>query len=161
MAGIAAARERGFRVTTNTTFYATTSLKDMESLFAYLRPYGVEGHTVSPAYAFDEAEGGSDFFLSRDEIKQRFAGLRDLARQYPLLASPVYIDFLLGDRDLPCTPWANPTRNVAGWRAPCYLLMDEHFPTYRQYMEQVSWDELGPGRDRRCSNCQRVIPGRF
>jgi hopanoid biosynthesis associated radical SAM protein HpnH len=155
MSGIARARERGFRVTTNTTFYAATTIEELERLFTALRPYGVEGHTISPAYAFEAAGGDQNrFFLTRDEIKERFAGLRDIAKRFPLLASPVYIDFLLGTRDLPCTPWANPTRNVAGWRAPCYLLMDGHYPTFREFMEKVPWDELGPGKDHRCQNCQ-------
>ena len=151
--GIARARQLGFRVTTNTTFYATTSIEDMAALFAHLAPYGLEGHTVSPAYAFRDADSGDAFFLSREDLRQRFAGLRDLARRFTLLASPVYLDFLLGDRDLPCTPWANPTRNVAGWRAPCYVLLDGHFATFAQFMEQVPWDALGPGKDRRCRDC--------
>ncbi|HNR99533.1 MAG TPA: squalene--hopene cyclase [Planctomycetota bacterium] len=153
VAGIAAARARGFRVTTNTTFYATTKPADLRELFEHLLPYGVEGHTVSPAYAFAGAEGGDEFFLSREEIKARFGGLRALARRFPLLCSPVYLDFLLGTRDLPCAPWANPTRNVAGWRAPCYLLLDRHYPTFKDYSEGVDWENLGPGKDRRCRDC--------
>jgi len=153
IAGIAVARARGFRVTTNTTFYATTTLDDLRALFEYLLPYGVEGHTVSPAYAFSDAECGGEFFLSREAIKERFGGLRALARRFPLLCSPVYLDFLLGARDLPCAPWANPTRNVAGWRAPCYLLLDRHYPTFKDYMEGVDWEGLGPGKDRRCRDC--------
>ena len=37
-----------------------------------------------------------------------------------------YLDFLAGRRELPCAAWANPTYNVRGWRAPCYLLGDDH-----------------------------------
>lgn len=151
--GIAKATAQGFRVTTNTTFYATTSTDDLDKLFDMLKGYPIEGHTVSPAYAFSEAKEKDEFFLSREDIREKYTGLQDLAKKYTLLASPVYLDFLLGKRELPCAPWANPTRNTQGWRAPCYLLLDKHFPTFREYMEGVDWDSLGPGNDPRCRDC--------
>ncbi len=151
--GIAEARRLGFRVTTNSTFYATTKIEDLDRLFAHLEKYDVEGHTVSPAYAFKDAAGADEFFLNKQMIKEQFSGLRDLAARYRLLTSPVYLDFLLKDKELPCAPWANPTRTVKGWRAPCYLLLDTHYPTFEEYREKVNWEALGPGNDPRCRDC--------
>ncbi|MGA9460033.1 MAG: DUF3463 domain-containing protein, partial [Desulfobaccales bacterium] len=52
-----------------------------------------------------------------------------------------------------CTPWANPTRNPRGWRAPCYQIVDAHYPTFREMMERTDWDSYGVGRDPRCAQC--------
>jgi hypothetical protein len=69
----------------------------------------------------------------------------------------VYQEFLAGKRELTCTPWAVPTRNVRGWKAPCYLMTDGHYPTYQEMLAKVDWDKYGVFngvvRDPRCENC--------
>jgi MoaA/NifB/PqqE/SkfB family radical SAM enzyme len=69
------------------------------------------------------------------------------------LASPIYQDFLTGDRKLPCAPWGSITRNPYGWKGPCYLLTDGIFPTYDALLENIEWDSYGPGNDPRCEHC--------
>ena len=46
-----------------------------------------------------------------------------------MMSSPIYLEFLSGKRELTCTAWGNPTRNVKGWKGPCYLITDEHHAT--------------------------------
>ena len=46
-----------------------------------------------------------------------------------MMSSPIYLEFLSGKRELTCTAWGNPTRNVKGWKGPCYLITDEHHDT--------------------------------
>ncbi len=51
--------------------------------------------------------------------------------RYPVLGTPIYHEFLVGKRELECSAWAIPTRNIAGWRGPCYFMAGAgHFPTY-------------------------------
>ena len=52
-----------------------------------------------------------------------------------------------------CAAWANPTRNVGGWRGPCYLLGDAHYKTYADLVAATDWSKYGPGNDPRCENC--------
>ncbi|HET6384710.1 MAG TPA: DUF3463 domain-containing protein, partial [Armatimonadota bacterium] len=59
-----------------------------------------------------------------------------------------------GDRELQCTPWGCPTRNVQGWKKPCYLFTDGHYDTFKELMEETDWDRYGVGNgDSRCDNC--------
>ena len=78
-----------------------------------------------------------------------------------LNASPIYLRFLCGERELTCAAWANPTYNVRGWRGPCYLVSDAHYETYRELVEATDWDRLGPGGDLRgsLSGTQRLRAG--
>jgi hypothetical protein len=67
------------------------------------------------------------------------------------------LEFLAGKRDLHCTAWAIPTRNVKGWKAPCYLMTDGHYDRYQEMLEKVDWEKYGVfdgiARDPRCENC--------
>ena len=98
--------------------------------------------------------GPSTLFLTRDETHAKFRQARGLLRPFNLAASPIYLEFLRGERDLKCAAWANPTRNVRGWKGPCYLITDAHYTTYLELIEKTSWDHLGPGNDPRCEHCK-------
>ena len=81
--------------------------------------------------------------------------IRDAPRIVPgrAGATPIYQDFLTGERKLPCAPWGSITRNPYGWKGPCYLLTDGIFPTYDALLEGIEWEEYGPGNDQRCEHC--------
>jgi hypothetical protein len=95
----------------------------------------------------------SDFFLSREEIQEKFRQLTSNGHGYKFYSSPLYLKFLRGERTYDCTPWANPTRNPQGWRSPCYQISDGHFPTFAELMEKTAWDKYGVDRDPRCRQC--------
>ena len=59
-----------------------------------------------------------DFFLTRDLTWQKFGRIGDWTRRFTIFGTPVYHEFLQGKRELTCTAWAIPTRNVRGWKAP-------------------------------------------
>ena len=135
-------------------------------MFAFLSSMEVDGHTISPGYDYDAAKKDmvsrlgkdpEDFFLTRRMTREKFARIEEWGRKYRILGTPVYLEFLAGKRDLTCTAWAIPTRNIAGWKAPCYLMTDGHYPTYREMLEKVDWDAYGVvdgvARDSRCENC--------
>jgi hypothetical protein len=63
---------------------------------------------------------------------------RSPATDYRWLASPIYQEFLTGERKLKCAPWGSITRNPYGWKGPCYLLTDGIFPTYDSCSKESS-----------------------
>ncbi len=149
--GIKKAKEMGFRVCTNTSIYKDTDMDEIETLFAYLDYLKVDGMSVAPAFGYEAVD--NDIFLGRDDIHQRFRHIYHLSKRFKIINTPLYLKFLRGDRDLCCTPWGNPTRNPQGWKSPCYLITDTHYPTFRELMEKTEWERYGNGNDQRCSNC--------
>ncbi len=91
--------------------------------------------------------------MTREDIYEKFKDIDKLAKRFPLVSSPVYMDFLKGDRDLPCTAWGNPTYNVKGWKGPCYLITDAHHETFEDLMTKTPWENYGSGNDPRCDQC--------
>lgn len=156
--GIRAAKAAGFRVCTNTTIYKQTNMHEIAVLLEYLTQLGVEGLMISPAYAYQvigqaNPAKAQRMFMTRQEVHEKFCESQRSLQRFKLTTSPIYMDFLCGRRELPCAAWANPTYNVRGWRGPCYLIADAHYPTYRQLIEATDWDRLGPGGDPRCRDC--------
>ena len=93
--------------------------------------------------------------MTRAEHEAKFRTIRTAVRKhgYRWLASPIYQDFLTGERKLSCAPWGSITRNPYGWKGPCYLLTDGIFPTYEALLEGIEWEAYGPGNDARCEHC--------
>jgi hopanoid biosynthesis associated radical SAM protein HpnH len=156
--GIRAAAAAGFQVTTNTTVYKDTDVHEIAVLWRYLTELGVGGFMVSPAFGYEavhasDPSGASAIFMTRDEVHEKFRQLRPLVERFRLTASPLYLEFLRGERDLTCAAWANPTYNLRGWRGPCYLVADAHYATYAELVAATDWERLGPGRDPRCQHC--------
>src|SRR5579862_6600038 len=128
--GIKAAKKAGFLVCTNTTLYKETDMAEIDALYAYLTELGVDGFMLSPAYGYaavcsTNPDGAAEIFLTREQIKKKFNEAEGLFRKYKMNTSPVYLEFLQGKRELSCAAWASPTRNVKGWKGPCYLITDE------------------------------------
>jgi hopanoid biosynthesis associated radical SAM protein HpnH len=151
---IVQARSRGFRVTTNTTIFKETEVEDVIQMMDYLtNEIGIDGMLVAPGYQYSQID--PNLTMTRDEHEVKFREIRSVARKkgYRWLASPIYQDFLAGDRKLPCAPWGSITRNPYGWKGPCYLLTDGIFPTYDALMDGMDWESYGPGNDPRCEHC--------
>ena len=156
--GIIAAKRAGFLVCTNTTIYKETNLDEIDQLFAYLTKLNVDGFMLSPAYGYTAVQqtnpkGAAEIFLTRDDIRAKFQEAKKLLGKYRMMSSPIYLEFLRGKRELTCTAWGNPTRNVKGWKGPCYLITDEHHETFNDLMENTDWDRYGYGKDPRCEHC--------
>lgn len=151
---IKAARAAGFRVTTNTTIFKETEVDDVLEMMRYLTDeVGIDGMLVAPGYQYSQID--PNLTMTRGEHEEKFRAIRSAARKhgYRWLASPIYQDFLTGERELPCTPWGSITRNPYGWKGPCYLLTDAIFPTYEGLMDGMEWERYGPGNDPRCEHC--------
>jgi MoaA/NifB/PqqE/SkfB family radical SAM enzyme len=166
VAAIRMAKILGYQVATNTTVYKETDVRELEDMFKYLSSLGCDGHTISPGYDYDAAKKDmvkrlgrkpEDFFLTRTMTREKFARIEDWGRLFTIFGTPVYQEFLAGKRELTCTAWAIPTFNVRGWKAPCYLMTDGHYPTYHEMLGKVVWEKYGVvdgvARDPRCENC--------
>lgn len=151
LAAVRAAKRMGFRVSTNTTVFRETDIKDLEKLFTQLKDAGVDGILVAPGFSYEEVI--RDVFLTRREIMEKFRSIRRWSDRFPIISSPLYLQFLCGEHSLRCTPWGNPTRNTQGWKSPCYLITDGHYPSYSELMEKTDWDYYVSGSDERCSQC--------
>ncbi|MCL5096232.1 MAG: DUF3463 domain-containing protein [Candidatus Omnitrophica bacterium] len=166
VAAVKMAKLLGFQVATNTTVYKEADMDEIERMFEFFSSLGVDGHTISPGYDYDAAKADmvrrlgkrpDDFFLTREMTHLKFARIEEWGKRFTIFGTPVYQEFLAGKRDLTCTAWAIPTRNVKGWKAPCYLITDGHYGSYREMLERVDWTRYGVvngvTRDSRCENC--------
>src|ERR1051325_8817587 len=127
---------------------------------------GVDGHTITPGYDYDAAKKDmikrlnlrpENFFLTRGMTIEKFQKIEDWMHRYVFFGTPIYFEFLAGKRDLTCSAWAIPTRNIRGWKGPCYLMTDGHYSSYAELLEKTEWERYGVvngvARDSRCENC--------
>jgi len=149
--GIKKAKKLGFRLCTNTTIFKETDLNEIDSLFCRLREIGVDGFLVAPGFGYEAV--GEKLFLERKEIERKFRDVYEMSKRHRFFSTPMYMRFLMGEKELDCTPWGNPTRNTQGWKAPCYLITDRHYPSFREMMEKTDWNKYGVGKDERCAQC--------
>jgi hopanoid biosynthesis associated radical SAM protein HpnH len=150
--GIKAAKAAGFLVTSNTTIYKETDIEEIDQLLEYLQTLGVDGHMISPAYSY-AAVDTKEIFMSREEIRRKFVQASSLLERYNIMTTPVYMEYLRGERELMCMAWGNPTYNPRGWKGPCYLMTDAHHEHFSDLMEKTEWENYGRGRDPRCADC--------
>ena len=141
----------GYQVATNCTVYKETDMDEIEKMFDFLSNLGVDGHTITPGYEYDAAKKDmikrlsmqpEDFFLTRKMTRDKFKNIVEWGQKYTFFGSPIYLEFLAGKRDLHCTAWAIPTRNVRGWKAPCYLMTDGHYERYQEMLEKVDVGQI-------------------
>ncbi len=150
---IKAAVKRGHRVTTNTTLFDDANPERVRAFFDEMMALGVEGMTISPGYSYQKAPD-QQHFLKRTRTMELFAKV--LARPksgWRFNQSPLFLDFLMGQREYQCTPWGNPTYNVFGWQKPCYLLQEGYAKTFHELMESTAWEQYGTGRNEKCADC--------
>jgi hopanoid biosynthesis associated radical SAM protein HpnH len=154
IAAIRAAKQAGFRVTTNTTLYAGVDPERIRGLFDQLADLGVEGMMVSPGYSYQKAPD-QDHFLHRSQTEQLFRRLLDRpSRRWRFNQSPLFLEFLKGNYDLECTPWGNPTYNVFGWQRPCYLLDEGYAATFAELIGSTEWSRYGRhSGNPKCADC--------
>jgi hopanoid biosynthesis associated radical SAM protein HpnH len=155
VAAIKEAKRRGFRVTTNSTFFNTDTPQTIIDVLNFLNDeLQVDEMMISPAYAYEKAPD-QDHFLGVEQTRELFrkafgGGNR---RKWRLNHSPLFLDFLEGKVDFPCTAWAIPNYSLFGWQRPCYLMSDGYVTTYKELIEETDWDKYGRGNDPRCDNC--------
>ena len=120
--GVKEALRRGFRVTTNTTLFDGADPASVRRFFDEMMDLGIEGMMLSPGYSYDKAPD-QQHFLGRARTRRLFQTiLSNRKPNWRFNMSPMFLEFLMGKRDFPCTPWGMPTYNLFGWQKPCYLV---------------------------------------
>ncbi len=158
----------GYQVATNTTIYKETDMEEIEQMFDFLSDLGVDGHTISPGYEYDAAKKDmvkrlnlqpENFFLTRKMTVEKFEKIEEWMGKYTLFGTPVYFEFLAGKRDLTCSAWAIPTRNMRGWKGPCYFMTDGALrirvtrSCWRKWSGTNTASSTASRAIRRCENC--------
>ncbi len=149
------AQRRGFRVTTNTTFFMQDDAYSIRDVLDFLNDdVRVDAMQISPGYAYEKAPDQEHFLgveRTREIFRQAFAdGKR---KKWRLNHSPLFLDFLEGKIDFTCTAWGIPSYSVMGWQRPCYLMADGYASSYQELIETTEWENYGRGKDPRCANC--------
>jgi hopanoid biosynthesis associated radical SAM protein HpnH len=152
--GMKEALRRGFRVTTNTTLFDGADPNSVREHFDQMMELGVEGMMLSPGYSYDKAPD-QKHFLGRARTRKLFrAILSNRKKSWQFNQSPLFLEFLMGERQYACTPWGMPTYNIFGWQKPCYLLQDGYADTFQELMDSTAWHEYGTeSGNPKCANC--------
>ena len=152
--GIREAVRRGFRVTTNATFFDGTNPNDVPAFFDEVMAMGVEGVVLSPGYSYEKAPD-QNRFLGRARVRRLFrAILSNRKKSWKFNMSPLFLEFLMGKRNYNCTPWGSPAYNIFGWQKPCYLLQDGYADSFKELIETTKWEEYGvESGNPKCANC--------
>jgi len=145
-------KEKGYRVQTNSTIFRETSVEEVDELIGFLGSLGVDGMLMTPGYHYQVLT--NDIYLKSEEMPLKFKRVRDLAKDYRIINTPIYLDYLAGDRDLQCSPWTTVTRNPQGWKGPCYLITNGHYRSLREMHEATDWEFYRTKQDVRCRDCK-------
>jgi len=153
IAGIKAAKAKGFTVNVNATIFDGHPAEDIAEFLDLTQEMGV-GVSISPGYAYERAPD-QDHFLSRRKTKELFRKVFAMGKgkKWQFIHSGLFLDFLAGNQTYHCTPWGMPTRNIFGWQKPCYLLGEGYAKTFTELMDTTDWDSYGTGRYEKCANC--------
>ena len=153
------AKAKGFRVQINCTVFNDADPARLASFMDDMTARGVEV-TISPGYAYERA-ADQQHFLNREKTKLLFRdflsrgkiGGNKAGKDWKFTNSPLFLDFLAGNRSYECTPWSMPLYSVFGWQKPCYLVGEGYVETFAELMEGTDWDQYGVGKYAKCSNC--------
>ena len=145
------AKKLGYLVMTNTTVFKHTPIEEIEELCAFVTSLGVDGLLLSPGYHYESVK--EDIFLTRQEIRKKFRRVVELAKQYPVNSTPMYLEFAAGDRDYDCSPWSTVTFTPLGWKGPCYLIGEKFSQDWGEFWNKTNWAYWESRKDDKCQNC--------
>ena len=154
---IRAAKAEGFRVATNTTVFSDANPKDLHDFFDFVTSLEIDGMEISPGYSYEWAPD-QDHFLSREHTKALFrkilAPYKSGRKNWNFNLSPLFLDFLTGEKDYECTPWGMPSYSVLGWQKPCYLINEGYYDTFQELLNDTDWSQYGRASGNpKCADC--------
>lgn len=150
--GVKAAKNAGFFVVATTTIYPDTDVHDVSALYERLHAMHVDGYMFSPYHPEEKlCKDGSAAF--REKIQRTFRETCELLRDYNLMTSPIYLEYLQGERELDCSAWGSPVYGPRGWSGPCSLLHYGHEKSYKALLANTLWENYGRGMNPRCETC--------
>ena len=151
--GIKAAKNAGFLVLANSTIHPDTDVGDLAELYERLHAMHLDGYLLLPHYPTERLcrEGSARF---REKMQQRFREASERLSDYNLLTSPIYLEYLRGEREFGCSVWGSPVYGPHGWTRPCGFLKAGYSKSYKALLETTVWENYGRGLDPQCENCQ-------
>ena len=150
--GVKAAKNAGFFVVVSTTIYPDTDVRDVSALYERLHAMHVDGYMFSPHYPSEKlCKNGSAAF--REKMQRKIREVCEALGNYNLMTSPIYLEYLRGERELDCSAWGSPVYGPLGWSGPCYLLNYGHEKSYKALLENTLWENYGRGMNPRCETC--------
>jgi hopanoid biosynthesis associated radical SAM protein HpnH len=153
VAMIKEAKQRGYTVMINTTVFKETAVQEVEEMCRMVESLKADGILVSPGYEYESVE--ADVFLTKDQIHEKFTKIREFSGRYKINATPLFLEFAAGMRELPCSPWSTVNYTPKGWKAPCYLIDGEgYYARWEEFWNNTNWEYWESRLDRRCQNCK-------
>jgi hopanoid biosynthesis associated radical SAM protein HpnH len=151
--GIKAAKNAGFFVVATSTIYPDTDVSDLQGLYERLHAMHVDGYILQPHYPQERLcrDGSARFY---EMMHRRFREASERLSAYNLMISPIYLEYLRGERELDCSVWGSPVYGPQGWSGPCSLLNVHYAKSYKALVEETIWENYGRGLNPRCENCQ-------
>lgn len=157
IAAIKAAKAKEFRVTTNTTIFEGAKPETVQEFFDFVQSLGIDGMMISPGYSYAWAPD-QDHFLKREQTRALFREIlmpwKTGKKQWNFNHNPLFLDFLMGDKDYECTPWGSPSYSVLGWQKPCYLLNEGYYQSFQELLDKTDWEKYGhKSGNPQCADC--------
>lgn len=146
------AKKRGYVTMINTTVFKETAVEEVEEMCRMVDELRADGILISPGYEYESVE--KDLFLTKEQIHEKFRAIRDFSGRYKINATPLFLEFAAGLRELPCAPWSTVNYTPMGWKAPCYLVGERFYATWEEFWNATDWDYWESRQDRRCQNCK-------
>ncbi|MCW3096694.1 MAG: hopanoid biosynthesis associated radical protein HpnH [Chthonomonadaceae bacterium] len=147
------ARDLGFLTFINTTVFKETSVEEVEEMCKLVDKLRANGILISPGYEYESVQ--SDVFLSKEQIHEKFKAIREFSPKYKVNATPMFLEFAAGMRELPCAPWSTVNYTPKGWKAPCYLVEGEgYYEDWNTFWNDTNWEYWESRLDARCQNCK-------
>src|SRR5690606_27935190 len=127
----------------------------VRQFFDRMMELGVEGMMVSPGYPYEKAPDQQHFLprkqtealfraiFARDGDKTPSRGPSANKPRWRFNQTPIFLEYLMGQFDLECSPWASPTYNLFGWQRPCYLIDEGYCQSFAELMETTPWERYG------------------
>jgi len=150
--GVKAAKNAGFFVVVTTTIYPDSDIHDVAALYEMLHAMHVDGYMLSPNYP-TRPMCRISAAMFHEKMRQRFREASEALNEYNLLTSPIYLEYLRGERELDCCSWGSPVYGPKGWAAPCYLLNYSYELSYKTLVEKTVWENFGRGMNPQCEPC--------
>ena len=146
------AKELGYYVYLNTTVFKETAVGEVEELCKMVDELKANGILISPGYEYESVE--RNIFLTKDQIHEKFQAIRDFSPKYKVNATPMFLEFAAGLRELPCAPWSTVNYTPKGWKAPCYLIGEGFSEDWESFWHDTNWEYWESRVDSRCQNCK-------
>ncbi len=142
----------GYTIYINTTVFKETSVDEVEELCRLVDKLKAKGILISPGYEYESVE--RNMFLTQDQIHEKFGKIREFSSKYKVSATPAFLEFAAGLRELPCAPWSTVNYTPMGWKAPCYLVGEKFIPDWDTFWNKTNWEYWESRQDPKCKNCK-------